>query len=164
MKDNKEKIIAIILVILVIVVLGINLFTNKSEKIDTSIKILEERNRFFEVSNCVDKYIKYVSLKDIDSIYTLFSAKYKEENNITKENIINYIPNLNGNFSFSATRIYKQQLNEKTFKYYVKGYYTQEIMDNFSPRIDFNVIVYMYPENMTFSIEPYNGDLFEEDL
>jgi len=167
MDDNKKQwILAIVLVILVIVVICVNLFnrgTTKTE-LDTSIKLLNDRNRFFEVSNSVDKFIKYVASKDEDSILKIISSEYLEDNNISETFILNIVPNISGNYMFSASKIYQQQLSETVYKYYVKGYYYQDTIDGAGPSNDYYVIVYFYTENMTFSIEPYDGKIFEGDL
>lgn len=163
--EKNKKIIAIVLVILVIIVLGINLFKdNDKDKIDKSINLLEDRNRFFEVSNSVDKFIKFVSSRDNDSVYKILNEEYLKNNNITKENVLNIVPNISGNYVFGATSMYEQQLDKTTYKYYVKGYYYQETIDGNSSKTDYYVIVYFYTKSMTFSIEPYNGEMFEGDL
>lgn len=161
---KKQRLIAIILVILVIVVVCINLFKSNESKIDTSIKLLEDRNRFFEVSNSVDKFIKYVAVKDTDSILKIVNNEYLKDYNIPKESILSIVPDISGNYVFSATSIYQQQLNETIYKYYVKGYYYQETIDGVGQKFDYYVIVYFYTESMTFSIEPYDGKVFEGDL
>lgn len=165
MEDNKkQKIIAIVLVFLVIIVLLINLFKSDDKKIDTSINLLNDRNRFFEVSNSVDKFIKYVSAQDEDSISKIINKEYMKDNNIQESNILSIVPNINGNYVFNATRIYEQQLSENVYKYYVKGYYYQETIDGSGQKNDYYTIVYFYTNSMTFSIEPYDGTVFEGDL
>lgn len=164
MDDNKkEKVVATILVSLVLLIFTINIvnhFLNK-DKTDTSIILLENRNRFFEVSNCVDKFIKYVTIKDKDSILKIFNSDYLKSNSITENNVLNYVPNIGGNYFFSATMIYEQQLSKSIYKYYVKGNYMLDSLNNSFVKNEYYIIVYLYTDSMTFSVEPYDGDLFK---
>lgn len=160
--DRKEMFIVIILVFLALLVVIFSMINKKNDnKIDNSIVLLNDRNRFFEVSNCVDKFIKYVSADDRSNILKMFNSDYLRNNNITESNIVNEIPNIEGNYSFSANIIYQQQLNNTTYKYYVKGNYMMDSMDDLIVKDEYYIIVYFYTKNMTFSVEPYDGKLFK---
>lgn len=42
---------------------------------------------FFSVNNCVEKYLKYISVNDVDKIYNLLNEEYRTNHNINKETL-----------------------------------------------------------------------------
>lgn len=165
-EERNRKIVTIILVALAILVCiynVVNHFINKNKNdVDSSIVLLEDRNRFFEISSCIDRFIKNVAMKDNDNILKMLSTKYLQEHNIDKNNVLDELPSIDGECSFEAKSIYEQQLSKSVYKYYVKGYYSIDVMDLAPVRSEYYVIVYLYTDNMTFAIEPYDGNLFRE--
>lgn len=164
--DNEErnkKILAIVLVI-ILLILGIyKIFFSKpkEEKIDTkTISVVKDNNRFYTVSSCVYKYLTYLSAKDNDNLYLLLDETYKKENNITKDNIYNYIGNVEGDISFNARKIFEQRLSKNVYKYYVKGYIQANTIFQTGEKQIYYVIVIMDQSNLTFSIMPYDGEMF----
>lgn len=161
--DKNQKIALILLGIGLVIVLIIKIvsFYNNKETIDNSIKIVTDQNKFFEVSSCIDKYITYSQTDDYDSLFNILNKEYVEQNNISKENIFNYIRKFDSNDIFSSRKMYYQQLDNSIYKYYVYGTYRQELIDGVGQSQDYYFIVYLYTNNMTFSIEPYDGEIFE---
>ncbi len=164
-KEKRNKIIAIIiLVIAIIVVIVLNIiYGNKSkeEVIDTkTISIVKDNDDFFTVSSCVSKYLNYLSINDTESLLTLLSKNYKEENNITSNNIYSYIKDVYSNPNFSPNKMYVQRLGKTIYKYYVYGTIEQEVINEISEGIDYYIIVILDESNTTFAIEPYNGEIF----
>lgn len=164
--DNEEKnkkILAVVLVI-ILVVFGIyNLFfkKGKEEKIDTeTIAVVKDNDRFYTVSSCVSKYLTYLSSSDTNNLYLLLNENYKKENNITKDNIYNYIGNIEGNISFNPRKMFEQRLSKNIYKYYVKGYIQKDTFDQIGEKEIYYIIVIMNQSNLTFSIMPYNGEMF----
>lgn len=164
--DNKDKIIAIVLVVAVLILGIYKLFFEKSsveeEKIDTkTISVVEDANRFFTVSSCVSKYINYLSIKDTDNLLVLLSKQYKDDNKITSENLYNHLGTIEGTNTFSGKKMFVQRISKSIYKYYVYGFTQMELMDTMAPKKDFYVIIILNEENMTFSVEPYNGEMFK---
>lgn len=161
--DKNQKIMLILLGIGLIIVMIIKIvsFYNKKDTIDNSIKIVTDQNKFFEVSSCIDKYITYSQNDDYDNLINIISSEYIKENNISQDNIFNYIKKFDFNDVFSSRKMYYQQLDKSIYKYYVYGTYRQELMDSVGQSQNYYFIVYLYTNNMTFSIEPYDGEIFE---
>lgn len=164
--ENKEKIIAIVLVVAVLILGIYKLFFEKNdtkeEKIDTeTISVVEDVNRFFTVSSCVSKYINYLSIKDTDNLLVLLSKQYKEENKINSENLYNFTGTIEGTNTFAGKKMFAQRISKSIYKYYVHGFTQMELMDSVAPKKDFYVIIIIDEENMTFSVEPYNGEMFK---
>ncbi len=165
-QENKDKTIAIILVIAVLILGIYKLFFDKDkkaeEKIDTeTISVVNDASRFFTVTSCVSKYINYLSIKDTDNLLILLSNQYQKENEINAENIYNYIGTIDGTNTFNGKKIMQQRISKSIYKYYVYGFIQKELMDSISPKQDFYAIIILDEENMTFSVEPYNGDMFK---
>lgn len=60
--------------------------------------------------------------------------------------------------------MYEQLINSNVTKYYVYGYLRVDDMDfNYNDKIDYYIIVYLNSENDTFSILPYDGEIFLKD-
>lgn len=134
-------------------------FTNKSEN---DIEIVKSSSKFYTVSNCVYRYLTYVEAKNSDNILLLLDNKYKKDNSIDKNNVIDIIGSLDGNYSFEGRKMYEQRINDNTEKYYVYGYLRKEVMNPSLAEdpIEYYIIVTLDTKNQTFSITPYDGEIF----
>ena len=164
--EERNKKVLLIIVVVGVIFLGIyKLFFEKkseNENIDTeTIEIVTNQNDFFTVSSCVSRYINYLSASDNDKIYMLLGKEYKEKNNITKENLNNYIKYLDGIYSFNPKKMFVQRLGLNTYKYYVYGLISKESIDITPEESNFYISVILDRKNGTFAIEPYNGEIFE---
>ena len=163
-EERNKKILVVILVIMVITLGIYNLFFKKprEEKIDTeTISVVKDNDRFYTVSSCVDRYLLYLSSNDVDNLYLLLNEGYKKENNITKENINNFIKPTMNFVTFNPRKMYEQRLSKNVYKYYVKGYIKEDTFNQIGEKEDYYVIVIMDQSNLTFSIMPYDGEIFE---
>jgi len=163
--ELKDKILIGILLLAVIGVIIYKVVDNikhdNQKDINTDIVIVNDPSRFFVVSSCIDKFYRYVSIKDIDSVYKIVSEDYVKDNDLSKNNILDIFISLDGNYNFSARKMYQQQLSDSVYKYYVYYTYNEELMDAVGETYEGYIIVYLYTDNMTYSIEPYNGEMFE---
>lgn len=164
-RDKEKKLFAVVLVVAVLILGIYKLFFEKSddqEKIDTTtISVLNDSNRFFTVSSCVSKYINYLSVQDTNNLLVLLSKEYQEKEVINSDNLYEKIGIINGTNSFMGKKIFEQRLSKNTYKYYVYGFIQEELMDSMSAKKDYYLIVILDEENMTFSIEPYDGEMFK---
>lgn len=164
--ERNTKILAIVIVVAVLLLGIYKLFFEKDniqeEKIDTeTISILSDNSKFFTVSSCVSKYINYLSLSDTENLLLLLSNDYKEKNSINSSNLYNYVGNINGSYSFIGSKMLEQRLSKSVYKYYVKGFIQEELMDTVALGQVYYIIVILDEKNMTFAIEPYDGSLFK---
>lgn len=165
--NNEEKNQKILAVILIIILLMLGIYTfffkkSKEEPIDTeTISVVKDNDRFYTVSSCVNKYLSYLSSNDIDNLYLLLDEGYKKENNITKENINNFIKPTMEFVTFSPRKMFEQRLSKDVYKYYVKGYIRKDTFSQIGKKEDYYIIVIMDQSNLTFSIMPYDGEMFK---
>lgn len=160
---KRDKIILLVLILGVLIV-GVSKIVDRfksKESIDTSIVVVTDKNKFFIVASCIDKLIEYTKIDDSASVLKMFNEKYIKDNSITESNVLTYLPDFNDYQIFSARHMYQQQLSSDVYKYYVYGYYRDELMTGVGPKQNLYLIVYLYTNDMTFSIEPYSGEIFK---
>ena len=156
---NRKILFIIIFGFLAIIVLLISFFGESN--VDNKIKIVKSSSKFYTVSGCVNRYLNYLYSEDVDSLLILIDKSYKNNNNINKNNFFDKIGKLDNLYTFEARKIYEQVINDNITKYYVKGYLLEEgINSNLSVKSDYYLIVNLDTKNSTYSIIPYDGELF----
>lgn len=165
-EERNKKILAIVLVVAVLFLGIYKIFFDKEEveieSIDTeTISVVKDNSRFFTVSSCVSKYINYLTAEDTENLLILLSKEYKDNNAINSDNLYNYVNKINSNKTFSPKKMFQQRISKSIYKYYVYGFIQEELMDSIGPKEDYYLIVILDEENMTFSVEPYDGSMFK---
>lgn len=165
MKD-KSKLVALILVVVTVIVVILSfIFKKEEEQEKGKIYLVSNYSSFYTVNSCLYRTISYISSKDIDSLMLVLTDEYKENNGITKDNVMNFITNIEEDSTFTSKKMYYEKINANITKYYVYGTVQKnEVSDNeIVSHIDnmyLYFIVYMDTENKIFSVEPYSGDIF----
>lgn len=162
-KGKLEKILLIVLVFLILVLVLLMIFKNdKKATFSKEIKIVTDASDFYTVSSCVSKYVNYLYNQDVDNLLVLLNQEYVKENNIDSSNIFTYINSITSYQQFRAKKMFYQQVDENVYKYYIYGILEEEYIDSTGKYMgDLYVIVYLNEEGMTFSIEPYDGEMFK---
>lgn len=163
MKENvwsdKRKLLIIGFGILAIIVLFIHFFFGNKD--DNKINIVKSSSKFYTVSSCVNRYLSYLYAEDVDNLLILLDNNYKKKNDINSNNFFDKISKLDNNYSFEARKMYEQVINDNVTKYYVKGYLIKEgINSYYNEKKDFYLIVNLDTKNSTYSVIPYEGDIF----
>ena len=163
-EEKNQKILAVVLVIAVICLGVYKLFFTKKTKntIDTTIKVVTSINDFYTVSSCVDNFFIYVNSLNTENIMILLSEEYKNKNNITSSNLYNYVEKFDKYYSFIPKKMYVQKVSKGIEKYYVYGQKEVVALDDFKTGDDYYVIVILDRTNLTFAIEPYDGESFSK--
>lgn len=168
MKSKKNNyFILIIICIILLCILGIIYFSEEQEEIlETPTKnnyiLLNDYSRFFTIESCVDKYINLLSSDKSDSLLEVLDSDYIKSNNITTDNIYNYVNKLDGIYSFKSKKIYYEEISKNFTKYYVYGYLIKEEMDSKGIKSDYYLIINLDLKNNLFSVLPYDGAMFKE--
>lgn len=180
MKTIKRVIIVIFILIILIVAIMLKVVQDikvqeeveKEEEviIDNSIHILENRNIFYTIATCIDKYSNYIAEKDINSLIDILDKEYIESHSITEHNILNSIDKFDTKQINVVRNVYEQEVDKYNSIYYV--YYTarndteSQVEDGFFGEVerasekDKYLIVKLNYSNETFSVMPYNGEIF----
>ncbi len=164
-----KKNIGLLILFIFIFVAGLILYNyrhpSKEIKSSDKLKIVNDYSRFFTISNAGNKYINYLKNQDKDSLMLILSENYQEVNNITKVNILNKLALLDKNkeYSFEARKMYEEKINKNLIRYYIMGYLTEVVMDEYNPPSDYYLIIDFNPEDRTYSVTPYNGKIFKEE-
>lgn len=142
---------------------------NNDENTDV-IKVVSDRNDFFTMESCVNKYIQYLTQKDKESIYKLLDETYIKEYNIKQENVLEFVEDLNGYFRFKAKKMNFENIEEGVYKYYITGELIEErVIDDINQEEEqeegdteeiivndkMQIIVIADINNLTFSIIPF---------
>ena len=129
--------IAIMIVVLIIILIiirlikrddsGINyntVFTEEDQLGDVPIiyekEKLENSTIFYTVEDCINVYFKTVEEKDTSALLCLLDKEYISKNNITSDNVLNYVDKLNNGDTFIATDMYEAR-NDNIYIYIVEG-------------------------------------------
>ncbi len=170
MKITKNNIIIVFIFILIIFG-GIYVAEKQNPKVNKKepekIKILDNYNKFFTISNAASSYIRFLNNEDQDNVYLLLNDEYKKENNITKENIISKLDfnSKNGLVMFEAKKIYYENINDNNIKYYLFGYINVDQMNTYSDKEEeYYLIINLDTKNQLFDVVPYDGEIFMEKL
>ena len=158
LSKNRNTIIIILFGVIAIIVVLMQIFGGKEDK--NNITIVTSTSKFYTVSNCVYRYITYLQAKDTDSLLLLLDNKYKKNNKIDNNNILDKISYLDGLYNFEARKMYEEKLNDNITRYYVYGYLVEEKIDDIGSVSDYYVIVTLDTKNKIFSITPYDGEIF----
>lgn len=165
MKD-KSKLLAIVLVIITILVVVLTNIFNKDNKVEEQkIEIVTNYSNFYTVDSCLYRTITYITAGDKKSVLALLSNKYKKENNINSSNVMDLFKSIEEDSIFVSKKMYYEEINSNIIKYYVYGHIekNQILDDEFTQKREYKesyFIVYLDTTNKTFSVEPYDGDVF----
>lgn len=155
-------IVAVIIIIsgILIILLNFNPESNTQNEIETlqtlekDVTPVKDRNDFFTVANCIDKYVTYLSTKEKDILYNYLDETYKVENNITIDNVYQFVKTYDDYYKFKASEMYVANLSNNISQYYVYGTLTPESTGDDEEEIDFYISIKLDKLNNTFSVIP----------
>ena len=164
-KLTKKNMILIAVFVLLVVVFSLiyNIrYPSKNVELNKKTLLVSDYSRFFTISNCANSYINYLAKKDAKSLELLLSASYKEQKNITENNILSQLKPLSqDNYDFVARKMYQENLSSSLVKYYIYGELTAVEMDEYVRPTDYYLIIIMDTKNFTYSVIPDDGPLFK---
>lgn len=161
-----EKIELSIVVIFIIILVSTFIYTKMIEKktedqqINTSVTALADVNRFFTIDSAISKYFSYVTSKNSESILKILSADYVSRNNITNDNIYNFVGNYDTNISSSLEEVYQFSSYNNIYKYYVKVVLILETLYDSTFQEYVYYIVTINENELTFAIEPISETMY----
>lgn len=180
---NFKKIIVALIIIIIVILISIiilksnikknnqNIMHEVTEEYEeflsnlelNSINILEDRDTFFTVASCIDKYLISIFNQNGTDIYNLIDKSYLDEFSITEGNILEKTERYNELQIFNAKKIYELNENETISVYYVYGKIRDDAEELDTKRSDFYITVKLDKVNRTYSIMP-KGYMFSSKL
>mgnify|MGYP004615331709 CR=1 FL=1 len=139
------------------------------EKNQFGFQQLEDRGMFFTISNCVEEYLQYLnpnyefskyadqSNSKKESIYSLLSENYIESNNITKDNVLEYVTTFKDEPVFLPSKVNVLYSDNKSPVYVIEGM----IASNGTVE-KYYFIINLCVKNSTFSIEPLDSNKIKD--
>lgn len=169
MKIKKHDYILIAVCVITVIITFMILGTYSPKKQENVVnssskaKLLNNYSRFFTIESCMYRFISYIQDNQVDSLLKVLDEDYIEKNAINKDNVLEFVGSLEGFNTFTAKKIYYNDLNDNMIEYYVYGQIVSEAIDTYSYYgVDRYYIVVMDTENMTYSVEPIDKSLFSE--
>lgn len=170
-KNNKNIILLVILVMLMFVGIALYNYREGSSVVEEPVKekesyiLLKDYSRFFTVNSCVYKYVQYLQKEDFDSLFKVLDEDYISRTGINKNNLYSFLPNISdGVYNYVSKKIYYEKINDNLIVYYVHGYLEKNVMDSVGIKEYHDYEVILDTKNETFSISPYNGNLFNKEV
>lgn len=161
---NKKSLLIILLFVVAIIVLIVTIFANKDDKRKNDISIVYDYGAFYTVNSCLYRFTTYISSNDSKSVLLTLSNNYKKENKITEANVLEHFSDVPSDSTFVSKKMYYEKIDDNITKYYVYGYFGEDILDDYyeSNKDLKNVyyIVYLDSSKKIFSVEPYDGKVF----
>lgn len=153
MKKDDIKTIVVVVVVCVIC-LTIGLILNHKSNFE-KLSPVNEYGVFFSEVRYINNFINYVSNNDDIGVYNLLDEKYIEENNISYDNVLEYVDDYPRMSSFKANSIEYVKLGSNVTLYYVNGDVYQNDFE--SERLvdeDVSIVLINDFDNLSFSIYP----------
>lgn len=165
MKEIMEhKNIVHILIILILYAVIILLLNKIGVFNKDKIKLVDNYSIFYTTSNSANLYLNYLANEDSKSIISLLDEEYIENNNITKENVIDKLKDFTIEFpTLRVVSMYEEKINNNKKRYYLKGNLIDSDEDKYEIVKDYFLIVDIDSSNNTYTITPYNGKIFKEE-
>lgn len=150
---------------------------NEGEVIDydtVEVKQVDDNTKFYTVRNCISQYLDVININNSryydaqnqkivtdeelnTEVYNLLDKEYIEKNNITKDNVFDYVDKVEE--KLSCTPLEMNYIESPTIERYGVHAMLQDINNNYVK--DIYLIVNLDFKNKTFSIEPL-GDNYKD--
>lgn len=128
-----------------------NNITNNQEI--SELRDVEDRDDFYTVKSCVEKFIGYIVNKDNEAVYNLLDETYINQKNITENNVLNSVEKITEGQVFTVKQM-KVATAGKISIFTVNGTRREDKTNSRGNEIEFNVTVIINTSRKTFSIIP----------
>lgn len=156
-KDDIKTFITIIIICTLIV--GLVLILNRKSNSE-KLEVVNDYNSFFTTTNYVNNFLSYS--KDSSKLYDVIYSSYIDDNNITKDNIFDYIKSYQGDVSIKVIAMKYVKVKDN-YIYYVKGKLYQSTFDSVEVIEDnFDVVVLVDIDTSSYSIYPIDDNDYKD--
>ena len=164
----------IIILVIALAILSLNGIFNKNKNLsqdEKDFKIIynqllevKDKDTFFTVKACADKYLYEVYYKNKENIFDLLSQKYIDKNQITQGNVLTKIDNYDYPQILDIDYMYELHNSEDVSTYYIVGTIRDDIYEEETTPIDFNIAIQLDVITRTFSVIPNEPKPDENNL
>lgn len=156
-KDDIKTFITIIIICTLIV--GLVLILNRKSNSE-KLEVVNDYNSFFTTTNYVNNFLSYS--KDSSKLYDVIYSSYIDDNNITKDNIFDYIKSYQGDVSIKVIAMKYVKVKDN-YIYYVKGKLYQSTFDSVEVIEDnFEVVVLVDINTSSYGIYPIDSNDYKD--
>jgi hypothetical protein len=113
--------LGVFILILILVFAGKKIQDMKKDPVDKSYYIVKDYNRYYTVSNILDKYYTALSNKNYDAVYKMLSDDYKKNNDINESNVQTKIKIYDIRTTYQGALMCNKRLGKGHTSYYVSG-------------------------------------------
>lgn len=151
---KRLKIFIIIILILIVILFLIASFVLKEEKDEneegrnlqviepnTNAVLVTNRNDFYTIERCINRYLNYLSMNDEESIMQILDETYKKDNSITQSNVMSQLKKQEGDVIFKAKKMYVKENSLEEKEYYVYGKIREDNINERGEEKDFTITV-----------------------
>ena len=100
---------------------------NVKEEVNSELKIVQDRDMFYTVTNCVQMYLNYLVDKDSNIIYNFIYNEYREKYDINEQNVLSKLGTYNNYQVFRPKKMYQMDQNQSITTFFVYGTIREEI-------------------------------------
>lgn len=167
LSDGEKKtllawfIVAAIFLLILIVIKIINpdfTFKKKTDYSKNQYSIVTDYNRYYTVSNAINKYYSFINAHEYESVYHILDEEYTKEKNVDKDTVINIISDATKALSYQSRLMCYKDIADGITSYLIKG---EEVFMN---SLDVNKTIYyeviLDGNNFHFSLKPIEEDFF----
>ena len=164
----------IFILVITLAILSLNGVFNKNKNLSqdeidfkivyNELSIVKNKDTFFTVKACAEKYIYEVYYKNKENIVDLLSEKYINDNKITKDNVLTKIDNYNNPQILDIDYMYELHNSEDVSTYYIVGTIRDDIYEEETTPINFNIAIKLDVITRTFSVTPNEPKPDENNL
>ncbi len=100
---------------------------NVEEEVHTELEMVQDKDMFYTVTNCVQTYINYLTDKEAEIVYNLLDSEYKERLNINEQNVLSNLVTYDNYQVFRPKKMYQTDQDQSRTIFLVYGTVRDEI-------------------------------------
>lgn len=167
LSDSEKKVLIawiILGIILLIAVATIKItqknIDDKYKYINSPYKLVLNHDRYYTVSAALSKFYAYINEDNYQSVVNILDSKYKQDNNITKDNVNNFIKFYDVASNYETKVMCSKEIAKGIFSYLVSG---NDIGMNNGKRLASPYYQVVLDGNkLLFSVKPISKEDYEE--
>jgi hypothetical protein len=150
--------LGVFILVLLLFFAGKKIQESKKDPVDKTYQVVKDYNRYYTVSNILDKYYTALSNKNYDGLYKMLSEEYKKNNDINETNIQTKIKTYDIRTTYQGALMCNKRLGKGQTSYYVSGSVVGA--NQYKVFDDVYYEVMLNEKNMTFTISEIDASTF----